>query len=196
MIIDVAFLIILLIFFLLGYRKGFVFEFFGIFIILLSVYLSNILYPFIMEFFKEDTTTYLDNIKVFAGIAVVLFIILFIVLNIFKRFLKLIKLKRLDNILGGILGIVKGSFLVFIIFVVLLLVSKTDANLRVKMKESISVNIISTYLYSYSEFFPDFIKETLEEFKQKNDEQKFKNDILKDLENNNEKPKVENENNR
>ncbi|MDR2879217.1 MAG: CvpA family protein [Fusobacteriales bacterium] len=196
MIIDVAFLIILALFFLLGYKKGFIFEFFGIFITLLSFYLSNMLYPFILVFFTEDKGTYLDNAKIFAGIIVAIFVMLFIVLNLFKRFLKLIKLKRLDNILGGFLGLVKGSFLVFIVFIILLLVSKTDQKLRTTMKESISVNIISTYLYSYSDLFPDFIKDTLTEYKQNNDEKKFRNDILKELENNDEKPKVENENNR
>lgn len=196
MIIDVAFLIILTLFFLLGYKKGFIFEFFGIFITLLSFYLSNMLYPFVSAFFTEDKGTYLDNAKIFAGITVAIFVILFIVLNLFKRFLKLIKLKRLDNILGGFLGLVKGSFLVFIVFIILLLVSKTDQKLRTTMKESISVNIISTYLYSYSDLFPDFIKDTLTEYKQNNDEKKFRNDILKELENNDEKPKVENENNR
>ena len=196
MIIDVAFLIILALFFLLGYKKGFIFEFFGIFITLLSFYLSNMLYPFISVFFTEDKGTYLDNAKIFAGITLAIFVILFIILNLFKRFLKLIKLKRLDNILGGFLGLIKGSFLVFIIFIILLLVSKTDKKLRTTMKESISVNIISTYLYSYSDLFPDFIKETLSDYKQGNDEKKFRNDILKELENNDEKPKVENENNR
>lgn len=196
MIIDVAFLIILTLFFLLGYKKGFIFEFFGIFITLLSFYLSNMLYPFISVFFIEEKGTYLDNAKIFAGITVAIFVILFIVLNLFKRFLKLIKLKRLDNILGGFLGLVKGSFLVFIVFIILLLVSKTDQKLRTTMKESISVNIISTYLYSYSDLFPEFIKDTLTEYKQNNDEKKFRNDILKELENNDEKPKVENENNR
>ena len=196
MIIDVAFLIILTLFFLLGYKKGFIFEFFGIFITLLSFYLSNMLYPFVSAFFTEDKGTYLDNVKIFAGITVAIFVILFIILNLFKRFLKLIKLKRLDNILGGFLGLVKGSFLVFIIFIILLLVSKTDKKIRTAMKESISVNIISTYLYSYSDLFPDFIKDTLTEYKQNNDEKKFRNDILKELENNDEKPKVENENNR
>ena len=191
MIIDVAFLIILTLFFLLGYKKGFIFEFFGIFITLLSFYLSNMLYPFVSAFFTEDKGTYLDNAKIFAGITVAIF-----VLNLFKRFLKLIKLKRLDNILGGFLGLVKGSFLVFIVFIILLLVSKTDQKLRTTMKESISVNIISTYLYSYSDLFPEFIKDTLTEYKQNNDEKKFRNDILKELENNDEKPKVENENNR
>ena len=196
MIIDIAFLIILALFFLLGYKKGFIFEFFGIFITLLSFYLSNMLYPFVSAFFTEDKGTYLDNAKIFAGITVAIFVILFIVLNLFKRFLKLIKLKRLDNILGGFLGLVKGSFLVFIVFIILLLVSKTDQKLRTTMKESISVNIISTYLYSYSDLFPEFIKDTLTEYKQNNDEKKFRNDILKELENNDEKPKVENENNR
>ena len=196
MIIDVAFLIILVLFFLLGYKKGFIFEFFGIFIILLSFYLSNMLYPFISAFFAEDKGTYLDNAKIFAGITVAIFVILFIVLNLFKRFLKLIKLKRLDNILGGFLGLLKGSFLVFIVFIVLLLVSKTDQKLRATMKESMSVNIISTYLYTYSDLFPDFIKDMLTEYKRNNDEKKFRNDILKELENNDEKPKVENENNR
>ena len=170
MIIDVAFLIILALFFLLGYKKGFIFEFFGIFITLLSFYLSNMLYPFISVFFIEEKGTYLDNAKIFAGITVAIFVILFIVLNLFKRFLKLIKLKRLDNILGGFLGLVKGSFLVFIVFIILLLVSKTDQKLRTTMKESISVNIISTYLYSYSDLFPEFIKDTLTEYKQNNDE--------------------------
>ena len=196
MIIDVAFLIILALFFLLGYKKGFIFEFFGIFIILLSFYLSNMLYPFISAFFAEDKGTYLDNAKIFAGITAVIFVILFIVLNLFKRFLKLIKLKRLDNILGGFLGLIKGSFLVFIVFIVLLLVSKTDQKLKTTMKESVSVNIISTYLYTYSDLFPDFIKDMLTEYKRNNDEKKFRNDILKELENNDEKPKVENENNR
>ena len=196
MIIDVAFLIILTLFFLLGYKKGFIFEFFGIFITLLSFYLSNMLYPFVSAFFTEDKGTYLDNAKIFAGITVAIFVILFIVLNLFKRFLKLIKLKRLDNILGGFLGLVKGSFLVFIVFIILLLVSKTDQKLRTTMKESMSVNIISTYLYTYSDLFPDFIKDMLTEYKRNNDEKKFRNDILKELENNDEKPKVENENNR
>lgn len=196
MIIDIAFLIILTLFFLLGYKKGFIFEFFGIFIMLLSFYLSNMLYPLISVFFIKESGTYLDNVKIFAGITAAIFIVLFIILNLFKRFLKLIKLKRLDNILGGFLGLLKGSFLVFIAFIILLLVSKTDKKLRTTMKESVSVNIISTYLYSYSDLFPDFIKESLTDYKRGNDEKKFRNDILKELENNDEKPKVENENNR
>ncbi len=123
MVIDIAFLIVLFFFFLLGYKKGFIFEFFGIFIILLSVYLGNILYPFVLEFLKGSQKTLVDNMKIFLYTVIVIFIILFIILNLFKRFLKLIKLKRMDNIMGGVLGLIRGSFLVSIIFVILLLVS-------------------------------------------------------------------------
>ena len=184
MTIDIAFLIILFLFFLLGYKKGFIFEFFGIFITLLSIYLGNILYPFVVEFFKKDQVTLLDNMKLFLYTVVVIFVILFIILNLFKRFLKLIKLKRMDNIMGGVLGLVRGSFLVFIIFVILLLVSKTNESLNKTMKESMSVNVISTYLYGYSDMFPEFIQETLKDFKETNDETNFKNEILEQIENN------------
>ena len=52
------------------------------------------------------------------------------------------------------------------------------------MKESVSVNVISTYLYSYSDVFPDFIQDTLKEFKEDHDETNFKNEILEQIENN------------
>ena len=52
------------------------------------------------------------------------------------------------------------------------------------MKESMSVNVISTYLYGYSDMFPEFIQETLKDFKETNDETNFKNEILEQIENN------------
>ena len=86
--------------------------------------------------------------------------------------------------MGGVLGLIRGSFLVFIIFVILLLVSKTNESLNKTMKESMSVNVISTYLYGYSDMFPEFIQETLKDFKETNDETNFKNEILEQIENN------------
>ena len=195
MVIDIVFLLIILLFFILGYRKGFVFEFFGIFIVILSIYLAGFLFPVAEKLFVSGDDVFVQRFKIFMYLLAAVFIILFVILNLFKKFLKLIKLKRLDNILGGLLGLLKGSLVVFVAFIVILLVSKTNENVKKATKESMSVNLISSYLYAYSEIFPGFIRDFFTTYKDENDENNLKKDILNEIENN-ENPKVENENNR
>ena len=195
MVIDIVFLLIILLFFILGYRKGFVFEFFGIFIVILSIYLAGFLFPVAEKLFVSGDDVFVQRFKIFMYLLAAVFIILFVILNLFKKFLKLIKLKRLDNILGGLLGLLKGSLVVFVAFIVILLVSKTNENVKKATKESMSVNLISSYLYAYSEIFQGFIRDFFNNYKDENDENNLKKDILNEIENN-ENPKVENENNR
>ena len=117
MILDIVFGLIIVIFFLIGKKRGFVGEFFGTFKYLIILYTMKFLYPTVEKVFKL-TDNNIDHLKKYFISFLILYVILSILLRFSNSFLKTIKLKKFDDYLGGFIGIIKSTFVIFLIYIV------------------------------------------------------------------------------
>lgn len=194
MILDVIFGLIILIFFIIGLKRGFVVEFFGIFKYFIILYTMKFIYPTVEKIFKL-TGNSIDNLKKYFISFLILYIIFSILLKLSASFLKTIKLKKFDNYLGGIVGIIKSTFVIFIIYIALLMLSDYNKRIVREFKESYSVGIIMDYLYTYAELFPEFIKDKFEKQRRSEHEKKLKDNILNEIKSDEKKEKDKDEEN-
>ena len=194
MILDIVFGLIIVIFFLIGKKRGFVVEFFGTFKYLIILYTMKFLYPTVEKVFKL-TDNNIDHLKKYFISFLILYVILSILLRFSNSFLKTIKLKKFDDYLGGFIGIIKSTFVIFLIYIAALMLSSHDNRIEKKLKESYGSGIIVEYLYPYSEIFPEFIKTRFEKQRRKEKEKKLRNNILNEIKSDEIKEKDRDENN-
>ena len=194
MILDIVFGLIIVIFFLIGKKRGFVVEFFGTFKYLIILYTMKFLYPTVEKVFKL-TDNNIDHLKKYFISFLILYVILSILLRFSNSFLKTIKLKKFDDYFGGIVGIIKSTFVIFLIYIAALMLSSHDKRIEKKLKESYGSGIIVEYLYPYSEIFPEFIKTRFEKQRRKEKEKKLRNNILNEIKSDEIKEKDRDENN-
>ena len=194
MILDIVFGLIIVIFFLIGKKRGFVVEFFGTFKYLIILYTMKFLYPTVEKVFKL-TDNNIDHLKKYFISFLILYVILSILLRFSNSFLKTIKLKKFDDYLGGFIGIIKSTFVIFLIYIAALMLSSHDKRIEKKLKESYGSGIIFEYLYPYSEIFPEFIKTRFEKQRRKEKEKKLRNNILNEIKSDEIKEKDRDENN-
>ena len=194
MILDIVFGLIIVIFFLIGKKRGFVVEFFGTFKYLIILYTMKFLYPTVEKVFKL-TDNNIDHLKKYFISFLILYVILSILLRFSNSFLKTIKLKKFDDYLGGFIGIIKSTFVIFLIYIAALMLSSHDKRIEKKLKESYGSGIIVEYLYPYSEIFPEFIKTRFEKQRRKEKEKKLRNNILNEIKSDEIKEKDKDENN-
>ena len=194
MILDIVFGLIVVIFFLIGKKRGFVVEFFGTFKYLIILYTMKFLYPTVEKVFKL-TDNNIDHLKKYFISFLILYVILSILLRFSNSFLKTIKLKKFDDYLGGFIGIIKSTFVIFLIYIAALMLSSHDKRIEKKLKESYGSGIIVEYLYPYSEIFPEFIKTRFEKQRRKEKEKKLRNNILNEIKSDEIKEKDRDENN-
>mgnify|MGYP001679624740 CR=1 FL=1 len=93
--------------------------------------------------------------------------LLSIILLFARKFLKSIKLSNYNEFLGGVLGILKTTFIIFIIYIVVLIGSSYSKRLKEIRDESILVSKITEYIYGYSQGFPEFIQQDVNSYRKK-----------------------------
>ena len=194
MILDIVFGLIVVIFFLIGKKRGFVVEFFGTFKYLIILYTMKFLYPTVEKVFKL-TDNNIDHLKKYFISFLILYVILSILLRFSNSFLKTIKLKKFDDYLGGFIGIIKSTFVIFLIYIAALMLSEYDKRVEKELAESYGSRIVINYLYPYSELFPEFIKMKFDKQRKKEQEKKLRNNILNEIKSDEIKEKDNNENN-
>ena len=156
---------LIVIFFILGMKRGFMYEFFCCFKYILLMFLMKYSYNAIKFLFKLDDNISKDEINNFFIIFVVLYLLLSIILLFAKKFLKSIKLSNYNEFLGGVLGVLKTTFIIFIIYIVVLVGSSYSKRLKKIRDKSILVSKITEYIYGYSQGFPEFIQKDVNCFK-------------------------------
>ena len=162
---------LIVIFFILGMKRGFMYEFFCCFKYILLMFLMKYSYNAIKFLFKLDDNISKDEINNFFIIFVVLYLLLSIILLFAKKFLKSIKLSNYNEFLGGVLGVLKTTFIIFIIYIVVLVGSSYSKRLK-KIRE---------YIYGYSQGFPEFIQKDVNSYRRKIKEKEIENNVLRAL---------------
>ena len=127
MILDIGFIILLIIFILLGYKRGFSLEFFNMFKYILIIFITNYIYKF---FFDSEKIKSRNQLKIFIIMVVIQYIVYSVILIINGKFLKTIKIKRFDKFSGIIFGIFKIFFVSIIIYIVIITGSLNSKKIR------------------------------------------------------------------
>ena len=175
MILDIGFIILLIIFILLGYKRGFSLEFFNMFKYILIIFITNYIYKF---FFDSGKMKSGNQFKIFIIIVVIQYIIYSAILIINKKFLQTIKLKRFDKFSGIIFGIFKIIFISIIIYIIIITGALHSKRMRNIRDSSVSVQLMTKYVLKYLDSFPNFIKDNVEGYVIKKRENQIINDVL------------------
>ena len=175
MILDIGFIILLIIFILLGYKRGFSLEFFNMFKYILIIFITNYIYKF---FFDSEKIKSRNQLKIFIIMVVIQYIVYSVILIINGKFLKTINLKRFDKFSGIIFGIFKIFFVSIIIYIVIITGSLNSKKIRNIRDESVSAQFMTKYALKYLDSFPNFIKNDVENYAVKKRENQIINDIL------------------
>jgi colicin V production protein len=175
MILDIGFIILLIIFILLGYKRGFSLEFFNMFKYILIIFITNYIYKI---FFDSEKIKSRNQLKIFIIMVVIQYIVYSVILIINGKFLKTIKIKRFDKFSGIIFGIFKIFFVSIIIYIVIITGSLNSKKIRNIRDESVSAQFMTKYALKYLDSFPNFIKNDVENYAVKKRENQIINDIL------------------
>ena len=175
MILDIGFIILLIIFILLGYKRGFSLEFFNMFKYILIIFITNYIYKI---FFDSEKIKSRNQLKIFVIMVVIQYIVYSVILIMNGKFLKTIKIKRFDKFSGIIFGIFKIFFVSIIIYIVIITGSLNSKKIRNIRDESVSAQFMTKYALKYLDSFPNFIKNDVENYAVKKRENQIINDIL------------------
>ncbi|WP_369716641.1 CvpA family protein [Leptotrichia alba] len=175
MILDIGFIILLIIFILLGYKRGFSLEFFNMFKYILIIFITNCIYKF---FFDSEKIKSRNQLKIFIIMVVIQYIVYSVILIMNREFLKTIKIKRFDKFSGMIFGIFKIIFVIIITYIVVISGSLNSKRIRSIRDKSVSVKFVTKYALRYLDSFPSFINNNVESYVIKKRENQIINDVL------------------
>ena len=194
MILDIVFIMIIVFLFLLGRKREVTLEFFQIFKFLLILFLMEFFHRVMGKIFIKYMKNTRNNLEIYIINFIILYLIFSIILQIFKKFLRSIKIEKYNKTFGAILGIIKSTFIIFIIYIVVLIGSNYNKKIKEQRDNSYIVEVVTEYGYAYTELFPQFIQNDVNNYRRKKKEKKLKKKILKDYKENKIEKENENEN--
>ena len=180
MILDIGFVVLLIIFIFLGYKRGFSLEFFNMFKYIFIIFITNYVYKFFLDSKRIKPQS---QLKIFIIIVVIQYIIYSAILIINREFLKSIKIKRFDKSSGMIFGIMKLFFVAIIVYIVVVIGSIKSKKIKIIRNKSFCVKIMTEYALRVTDTFPRFIKNDVERYVISQREKEVINDVLNDYEN-------------
>lgn len=180
MILDIGFVVLLIIFMFLGYRRGFSLEFFNMFKYIFIIFITNYVYKFFLdsEGIKSE-----NQLKVFIVIVAIQYLAYSVILIINKKFLKSIKINKFDKLSGMIFGIMKLFFVAIIVYIVVIAGSLKSKSIKNARNKSICIKIMTKYALRFTDSFPGFIENDVKRYVISQREKEVINDVLHDYEN-------------
>ena len=163
MILDIGFIVLLIIFMFLGYRRGFSLEFFNMFKYIFIIFVTNYICKF---FLNSEKIKPQNQLKIFVIIV-----------------LKSIKIKRFDKFSGMIFGIMKLFFVAIIVYIAVITGAIGSKRIRGIRDKSLSVQFMTRHALKFADSFPKFIKNDVERYVVSQREKEVVDDVLNDYKN-------------
>lgn len=179
MILDIGFVVLLIIFMFLGYRRGFSLEFFNMFKYIFIIFITNYVYKFFLD---SEGIKSKNQLKVFIVIVAIQYLAYSAILIINKKFLKSIKINKFDKLSGMIFGIMKLFFVVIIVYIVVIAGSLKSKSIKNARNKSICIKIMTKYALRFTDSFPGFIENDVKRYVISQREKEVINDVLHDYE--------------
>ena len=180
MILDIGFVVLLIIFMFLGYRRGFSLEFFNMFKYIFIIFITNYVYKFFLD---SEGIKSQNQLKVFIVIVAIQYLAYSAILIINKKFLKSIKINKFDKLSGMIFGIMKLFFVAIIVYIVVIVGSLKSKSIKNARNKSICIKIMTKYALRFTDSFPGFIENDVKRYVISQREKEVINDVLHDYEN-------------
>ena len=180
MILDIGFIILLIIFILLGYKRGFSLEFFNMFKYILIIFITNYIYKI---FFDSEKIKSRNQLKIFIIMVVIQYIVYSVILIINGKFLKTIKIKRFDKFSGMIFGMIKLFFVAIIVYIVVIAGSIKSKSIKNARNKSFCIKIMTKYALRFTDSFPGFIENDVKRYVISQREKEVINDVLNNYKN-------------
>ena len=180
MILDIGFVVLLIIFMFLGYRRGFSLEFFNMFKYIFIIFITNYIYKFFLD---SEGIKSQNQLKVFIVMVAVQYLAYSAILIINKKFLKSIKINKFDKLSGMIFGIMKLFFVAIIVYIVVIAGSLKSKSIKNARNKSICIKIMTKYALRFTDSFPGFIENDVKRYVISQREKEVINDVLHDYEN-------------
>ena len=182
MIFEILSGVLVVIFFIMGFKRGFIYEFFCMFKYILTIFLIKLFYDKGEEIFKLGKNIPKNQLNKYFIIFIILYLIFSVILFFFRNFLKSIKVENLNEILGGIIGIIKATFIIFIMYIAVVAGSSQSKRLKEIRDKSRVISKMTGYVYIYSEGFPEFIREAVDSYQELIREKELEENVLDVLE--------------
>lgn len=179
MYIDAVLLGISLLCLIMGIKKGFIFEFFSLFGIMISVMLSKRFVGTTDKLLKsigEDSN--IKSILAYVLTFLVIYIILYIILSMTKKFFEKIMLGWVDKIGGGIVGLVKGIAISFIAIMILVGLAHFSKDIEEYLKDSYSGKIAVKVSPAIIKLFPEDIVKKFKSYKKQANIDEILNEVM------------------
>ena len=180
MILDIGVIVLLVIFIILGYRRGFSLEFFNMFKYIFIIFITNYVYKFFLD---SEGIKSQNQLKVFIVIVAIQYLAYSAILIINKKFLKSIKINKFDKLSGMIFGIMKLFFVAIIVYIVVIAGSLKSKSIKNARNKSICIKIMTKYALRFTDSFPGFIENDVKRYVISQREKEVINDVLHDYEN-------------
>ena len=180
MILDIGFVVLLIIFMFLGYKRGFSLEFFNMFKYIFIIFITNYVYKFFLD---SEGIKSQNQLKVFIVIVAIQYLAYSVILIINKKFLKSIKINKFDKLSGMIFGIMKLFFVAIIVYIVVIAGSLKSKSIKNARNKSICIKIMTKYALRFTDSFPGFIENDVKRYVISQREKEVINDVLHDYEN-------------
>ena len=180
MILDIGFVVLLIIFMFLGYRRGFSLEFFNMFKYIFIIFITNYVYKFFLD---SEGIKSQNQLKVFIVIVAIQYLAYSAILIINKKLLKSIKINKFDKLSGMIFGIMKLFFVAIIVYIVVIAGSLKSKSIKNARNKSICIKIMTKYALRFTDSFPGFIENDVKRYVISQREKEVINDVLHDYEN-------------
>ena len=173
MILDIGFVVLLIIFMFLGYRRGFSLEFFNMFKYIFIIFITNDVYKFFLD---SEGIKSQNQLKVFIVIVAIQYLAYSAILIINKKFLKSIKINKFDKLSGMF-------FVAIIVYIVVIAGSLKSKSIKNARNKSICIKIMTKYALRFTDSFPGFIENDVKRYVISQREKEVINDVLHDYEN-------------
>ncbi|MBZ4682724.1 MAG: rane protein required for colicin production [Fusobacteriaceae bacterium] len=176
MYLDLLFIIILLVFAFLSYRKGIIYEILSIFFLGLNIVISKQLTPIVYSKLNVSVDKGIASTIVYTLLFIAVYIVFGFVLKLFRFVITKSVSGSLDKILGMILGIIKGIILSIFLLFIITFVAKYQENVEKQLDSS---RISKIYAKAQNVILPMIPKEISDTVKKYTDEKEIKK-VLKE----------------
>ena len=164
MLVDSLVIVALLIFFLIGYKKGVVSEFISFSALLFNIVLSREITPFIAERINITIDNKFYDIFVYSGIFVATYIFFMGTIKFMLRTITVNERLFIDKITGAFLGLAKAVLINILFLLVLLVISKFDEGVEEELEESKIYELSYRFNDESMLFLPQEINDMINKF--------------------------------
>ena len=164
MIFEILSGVLVVIFFIMGFKRGFIYEFFCMFKYILTIFLMKLIYDNGEEIFKLERNIPKNQLNKYFIIFIILYLIFSVILFFFRNFLKSIKVENWNEILGGIIGIIKTTFIIFIMYIVVVAGSSQSKRLKEIRDKSRIISKVTGSISIYSQGVPESRQEAVDSY--------------------------------